>query len=112
IEAALAMELPQFDYVIVHGIYSWVPLRERALVLSFLRKFLKPGGAVYVTYGAKPGGNRVEPFRRLFREVGRGQKLEQPKRLAATREIYKRLGDAKAPSVLQGLPVADIERLE
>ena len=42
IEAALEMALPQFDYVVVHGIYSWVPLRERGLVLAFLRRFLNP----------------------------------------------------------------------
>ncbi|MBV9555796.1 MAG: methyltransferase regulatory domain-containing protein [Pseudolabrys sp.] len=99
IEAALEMPLPQFDYVVVHGIYSWVPMRERALVLAFLRKFLKPGGAVYVTYHARPGANRMEPFRRLFREVGRGMSLNPSQRLLATRDLYRLLFDAKAPAI-------------
>jgi len=109
IEAALQMDLPQFDYVVVHGVYSWVPLRERALVLAFLRKFLKPGGAVYVTYNAKPGANRMEPFRRLFREMGRA---DIGQNLAATREVYKRLADVKAPAITAaGIPLARLDQL-
>jgi len=99
LETALEMPLPPFDYVVVHGIYSWVPLRERALVLAFLRKFLKQGGAVYVTYHARPGANRMEPFRRLFREVGRGLKLDAPQRLLATRDLYRLLFDARSPAI-------------
>ncbi len=104
IEAALQMNLPEFDYIVVHGIYSWVPLKERALVLAFLRKFLKPGGAVYVTYNAKPGANRMEPFRRLFREVGRGMRLDIGQRLLATRDLYQRLSDVRAPGLAGALP--------
>lgn len=108
IEAALQLNLPQFDYVVVHGVYSWVPLRERALVLAFLRKFLKVGGAVYVTYNARPGAAHLEPFRRLFRETGG----DTGKRLAATRDVYKRLFDAKAPALAQGaVPPDKLSRL-
>jgi SAM-dependent methyltransferase len=100
IEAALQMTLPQFDYVVLNGIYSWVPLRERAFVLAFVRKFLRPGGAVFVSYNARPGWNRLDPFRRLIREATRGLRAEPRQRLAAARDIYTRLLDAKAPSLV------------
>jgi hypothetical protein len=89
-----------------------VPLKERALVLAFLRKFLKPGGAVYVTYNARPGADRMEPFRRLFREVGRGQQVDIGRRLAATRDLYRLLADARAPAIAgSGIALQALERL-
>lgn len=99
IEAALEKTLPPFDYIVVNNIYSWVPLRERALVLAFVRKFLKPGGALYLSYNARPGWNRFDPFRRVFREATRGMKAEPMQRLNAARDIYARLAQAKAAGI-------------
>ncbi|HEX4534107.1 MAG TPA: class I SAM-dependent methyltransferase, partial [Rhizomicrobium sp.] len=99
IEDALEQTLPPFDYIVANGIYTWVPLHERALILSFARKFLKIGGAIYVSYNARPGWNKLDPFRRIFREATRGQNVDARQRLDAARETYKRLWDAKAPGI-------------
>jgi SAM-dependent methyltransferase len=99
IEAALEKTLPSFDYIVVNNIYTWVPLRERALVLAFVRKFLKPGGALYLSYNARPGWNKLDPFRRIFREATRGLKAEPVQRLNAARDLYARLMEAKAPGI-------------
>ncbi|MGH6873160.1 MAG: methyltransferase [Rhizomicrobium sp.] len=99
IEAALEKTLPGFDYIVVNNIYSWVPLRERALILAFVRKFLKPGGALYLSYNARPGWNRLDPFRRVFREATRGIKADPGQRLKAARDLYARLMEAKAPGI-------------
>lgn len=100
LEKAIDLSLPPFDYVCVSGVYSWVPARERGLVLAFLRKFLKPGGAVYVTYNARPGWNRLEPFLRLYREATRGMDATPHQRLAIARELYAKLEEARAPAIL------------
>lgn len=99
LEKALDLSLPVFDYIVVTGVYSWVPVRDRAFVLAFLRKFLKPGGAVYITYNARPGWNRYEPFLRLYREATRGVEATPHQRLTVARELYAKLEDAKAPVV-------------
>jgi SAM-dependent methyltransferase len=99
IEAALGKTLPQFDYIVVSGVYSWVPVRERGLILAFVRKFLKPGGAVYLSYNARPGWNKLDPFRRIFREATRGMRAEPLQRLKAAHEIYARLYEAKAAGI-------------
>jgi SAM-dependent methyltransferase len=100
LEAALEKTLPAFDYIVLNNIYSWIPLRERGLILAFVRKFLKPGGAVYLSYNARPGWNKLDPFRRIFREATRGMKAEPIQRLNAARELYARLLEAKAPGIL------------
>lgn len=99
LEAALQMTLPAFDYIVINGIYSWVPVRERGLILAFVRKFLKVGGAVYLSYTARPGWNKLDPFRRIFREATRGMRAEPQQRLNAAREIYSKLQQAKAAGI-------------
>ncbi|QIE24592.1 class I SAM-dependent methyltransferase [Caballeronia sp. SBC2] len=38
------VELPQFDYITMHGILSWISDETRAQIVQFLRRYLKPGG--------------------------------------------------------------------
>jgi ubiquinone/menaquinone biosynthesis C-methylase UbiE len=99
IAAALEKTLPSFDYIVISGAYSWVPVRERGLILAFVRKFLRVGGAVYLSYNARPGWNRLDPFRRLFREATRGMRAEPAQRLKAARDIYSKLHEAKAAGI-------------
>jgi hypothetical protein len=113
IEAALEKTLPAFDYIVVSGVYSWVPVRERALILAFVRKFLKIGGAVYLSYNARPGWNKLDPFRRIFREATRGMHVEPVQRLKIAREIYARLHEAKAAGIAStGLSAAAFAELD
>jgi SAM-dependent methyltransferase len=65
---APADELPQADFIAVHGVYSWVPRETRRDIRNILATKLRPGGIAYVMYGAKPGRAAVEPLRRLLVE--------------------------------------------
>ena len=44
-----------FDYIIAHGVYSWVPSEVRDRVLALCAEALSPNGAAYVSYNALPG---------------------------------------------------------
>jgi SAM-dependent methyltransferase len=59
-------ELGEFDYVIAHGLYAWVPDPVRDAVLAACHSHLAADGLAYVSYNAHPGGH----LRRLFREAG------------------------------------------
>jgi SAM-dependent methyltransferase len=47
----------QFDYIIAHGLYSWVPEAARQAVLRLCRRHLAPHGVAYISYNAYPGGH-------------------------------------------------------
>ncbi len=51
----LGEELGEFDYVIAHGVYSWVPPQVREHLLGLVPRLLAPGGLFYVSYNALPG---------------------------------------------------------
>lgn len=45
----------EFDYIIAHGVYSWVPAEVRDKILSICRENLAPQGVAYVSYNTLPG---------------------------------------------------------
>ncbi len=52
---AIDESLGKFDYIIAHGIYSWVPLTMQDTVLNLLKKYLTTNGIAYVSYNIYPG---------------------------------------------------------
>lgn len=58
--------LPQFDIIALHGIYSWIAAEHRAEIVEFIRRRLKPGGLVYISYNALPGWSASAPLRHLM----------------------------------------------
>ncbi len=59
--------LPDFDFVALHGVWSWVNDDARAKIVAFLRRRLKPGGLVYISYNAQPGWALAGPLRHLMK---------------------------------------------
>jgi SAM-dependent methyltransferase len=53
------------DYVIAHGVYSWVPAAVQESLLALSASLLSPSGVAYVSYNALPGGHA----RRALREM-------------------------------------------
>jgi methyltransferase-like protein/2-polyprenyl-3-methyl-5-hydroxy-6-metoxy-1,4-benzoquinol methylase len=45
----------RFDYIVAHGIYSWVPPPIRARILAICRQHLAPNGVAYLSYNTYPG---------------------------------------------------------
>ena len=53
--------LPEFDFVVGHGIYSWVSRENQRHILDFFRRRLRPGGLGYLGYNALPGWASMLP---------------------------------------------------
>jgi SAM-dependent methyltransferase len=68
--AAGAVALPQFDFITLHGIYTWVTAENRRHIVDFIAKYLKPGGIVYASYNAMPGWTAALPLQRFLVEFG------------------------------------------
>jgi SAM-dependent methyltransferase len=80
--------LGEFDYVIAHGLYAWIPPEARAAVLSAIKAHLAPNGIGYVSYNAHPGGH----LRRLLREAGLVHAhgfTDDVERAEKARELYR-----------------------
>lgn len=67
-EFANRTDLPDFDYIALHGIWSWISEENRTVIVDFIRKKLKVGGVLYVSYNTFPGWNALAPLRQLMVE--------------------------------------------
>lgn len=58
--------LGPFDYIICHGVFSWVTPETQRAILRFIRERLSPRGIGYVSYNTYPGHHMVDGLRKLF----------------------------------------------
>lgn len=68
-------DLPDFDVVALHGVWSWVSKANRQIIKDLIRRKLRPGGIVYVSYNCLPGWAPIVPLQRLmslYRERAHG----------------------------------------
>jgi len=62
---AIGRELGAFDYILAHGLYSWIPADARDALLAVCRDRLAPAGVALVSYNVYPGCYA----RRMLREM-------------------------------------------
>jgi len=66
VEAARELD-GEFDYIIAHGLYAWVPQSVRDALLVLIGRLLAPAGIAFVSYNTLPGGY----FRMAVRDLMR-----------------------------------------
>ena len=59
-------DLPDFDFIGLHGIWSWISDDNRSVIVDFLRRKLKVGGVLYISYNTQPGWASFAPMRHLM----------------------------------------------
>lgn len=64
--AALPDGLGEFDFIIAHGVYSWVPDFVRAALLTACRKLLRPQGIAYVSFNVEAGWRIYGQIRQIL----------------------------------------------
>lgn len=64
-------DLPGFDYIALHGIWSWISDENRKHIVNFINKNLNIGGVVYISYNIQPGWAAMSPLRDLMFEYSK-----------------------------------------
>ena len=95
------VDLPEFDSIGLHGIWSWISDENRHVIVDFVRRKLKVGGVLYISYNTQPGWAAFAPMRHLLTEhagvmgadgVGTVKRvdgaLEFAEKLLATNPLY------------------------
>jgi SAM-dependent methyltransferase len=90
-------EAGSFDYILSHGVYSWIPPRVRVALLAGVRRYLAPMGVAYVSYNAYPGSYLRDMARDILGYHVRD--IEDPQRkLAAAQELMQTIVAIEEPS--------------
>ena len=65
-EFARRQDLPDFDFIGLHGVWSWISAKNRQVLVDFFKKKLKVGGVLYLSYNTLPGWANFAPVRHLM----------------------------------------------
>jgi SAM-dependent methyltransferase len=99
-------ELGDFDYVVCHGVYSWVEPYVRDALLAACGAHLARHGVAYVSYDVFPGGHMREVTRQMLRWHLRG--VEDPgERIAQARALLTAVAEAGQPQAEWALRQGD-----
>ncbi|MEP6985795.1 MAG: class I SAM-dependent methyltransferase [Chloroflexota bacterium] len=86
-------EFGQFDYIIIHGIFSWVPPLVQEKLLDICQHNLTPQGIAYISYNTYPGWHTMDIIRNMM--IYRTRDAVTPaEKSAQAREWIIFMGDA------------------
>jgi len=92
----IGSDFGKFDYIIAHGLYSWVPEFVRDQVMSVCKQHLTPQGIAYISYNAYPGCAIIGMLRGMM--LYRSRDIESPvEKAQEAKKLIKFLAEAVAP---------------
>lgn len=98
--------LGEFDYIICHGVYSWVPEAVQDKIMAICGQQLAPQGVAYISYNTYPGWH----FRGMIRDmmVYHTRQLTDPAvRVAQARALLDFLSEAVSTGTAYGMMLKD-----
>lgn len=92
----LGADLGTFDYILCHGVFSWVPTPVQEKILAICSQHLSPGGIAYISYNTYPGWHMRGMIRDMMRFHAR--KFASPgDRVRQARALLDFLADSARP---------------
>jgi SAM-dependent methyltransferase len=88
--AALPDDLGAFDYIIAHGVFSWVPPAVQQALLGLCRRRLTPHGVAYISFNVTAGWSALRPLRDALL-ARTPNDFPAPQRYAAARTVLDEL---------------------
>lgn len=107
--AALPDDLGKFDFIIAHGVYSWIPAFVRDALLAACRRMLKPQGVAYISFNVEAGWRTYGQIRTaLMRQDNPAllpmQRVEQARQLLAAQAFEDAVLQKEAQYLLTASP--------
>lgn len=91
-----ALALGTFDFVVSHGMWSWMPEAARLAATRQAITLLRDGGIACIGYMSQPGAAVLAPLQRLMREVAASVDGDAAQRATQALAFARRLADAGA----------------
>ena len=105
-------DLPEFDFICLHGIYSWISEENRQAIVDFISKKLKIGGVVYVSYNTMPGWAVTAPLQRLMLQYKSAVNTSIEQRLSGALAFLEQLKNTKSVYLQNPAAARRLEQLK
>ncbi len=101
-------DMPEMDFVTMHGIWSWIPPAAQAGIVRLLGQKVRPGGLVHLSYNTLPGWQERIGVARIIREAGQRVAGRSDVQARAGLQVVKDLAAAQAHFAITGPSVANL----
>jgi len=91
----------EFDYIIAHGVYSWVPEEAQQAILNICEHHLDRDGLAYISYNTFPGGHARQVLRDLATFHTRAIN-DAAQKISAAKKILELIFTAIPPAAVEG----------
>jgi SAM-dependent methyltransferase len=88
--------LPDFDFIVSHGVLSWISPVNRRHLMSVIARRLKPGGLVYLSYNVTTGWTAMVPVQALMRMLSAASSERTDLAVPSVLDFIDRLKQADA----------------
>ena len=58
--------LPTFEFIALHGVWSWISVENQVCIKDFVKRKLAPGGILYISYNMAAGSSFMLPIKNLL----------------------------------------------
>ena len=93
---SLPKDIGTFEFISLHGVFSWVSPEVREQILSIAEKHLAPGGLLLVSYNAMPGWAHLQPIRGILRQYAQLRQGDTTQRIRDALTYLVFIRDKKA----------------
>jgi SAM-dependent methyltransferase len=98
-------DLGAFDFIVSHGVMSWISAENRARLVQIIGAWLRPGGLAYLSYNVTTGWAGMVPVRALMRLLMQAGRERSDRAAAGTLDYLDLLKEAGA-NYLSANPMA------
>lgn len=103
-------DLGRFDFIVAHGLYSWVPAEVRDKILAICSEHLTENGVAYVSYNTYPGNHLRDLVRGMMRYHS-AHFREPAEQVRQARALLKFLAESKEePDLYHQILGCELER--
>lgn len=93
---ALPDDIGEFDFIALHGVYSWVSAEVRNDIVQIAKNRLAKGGVLLVSYNAMPGWSALQPIRAILQQYALRRSGDSIQRITEALKYLKYIRDNKA----------------
>ena len=95
-ESFLNYDIEPFDFIVTHGVWSWISSENQNIVAQIVDKFLKKDGVLYCSYMSHPGATSLISVQKLMLEISRNLQGDSATKAVQSLNLVRQIGVAKS----------------
>lgn len=88
----LEQNLEPFDFIITHGVWSWIAEEHQQAMVNIVDQLLKPNGIFYCSYMSHPGATHFSSIQKLMFEMSKNLQGDSATKAVQSLNLARRIG--------------------